>query len=89
MSRNAAQQCCSSYHLCNLVYLFYGREFLSKSKLMLARIRFCSSIGSNLLNIDFSKILLIIGSWLIGLYELASSNGLPGFRIIMICATFR
>jgi hypothetical protein len=48
------------------------------------RIQFASSIVLNL----FSKILLIIGSRLIGLYELASSSGLPGFGIIIICATF-
>jgi hypothetical protein len=52
------------------------------------RIRFSSGIGRNLLSIASSKILLIIGSRLIGLCELASSSGLPGSGIIMICATF-
>jgi hypothetical protein len=52
------------------------------------RIRFPSSIGRNLLSIAFSKIRLIIGSRLIGLYELAFSSGLRGFGIIMKCATF-
>jgi hypothetical protein len=52
------------------------------------RIRFSTSIGRNLLSIAFSKILPSIGSRLIGLYELASCSGLPGFGIIMICATF-
>jgi hypothetical protein len=52
------------------------------------RIRFSSSIERNLLSVAFSKILLIIGSRLIGLYELASSSCIPGYGIIMICVTF-
>jgi hypothetical protein len=34
-------------------------------------------------------ILLITGSKLIGLDEMNSSDGVPGFEIIIICATFR
>jgi hypothetical protein len=52
------------------------------------RIPFSSSIGRNILSEVFSKILLIIGSKLIGLYKPTSSSGLPGFAFIMICATF-
>jgi hypothetical protein len=39
MSRNAAEQYCfflsSSYYPCKSVYLFYGKVFLSKFKLMI------------------------------------------------------
>jgi hypothetical protein len=48
------------------------------------RIRFSSSIGRNLLSIAFLNILLIIGSKLISLYELASSSSFPGFGIFVI-----
>jgi hypothetical protein len=71
----------------HLVYLFYG--FCWNANWWSGMIRFSSSIWRNLLSRVFSKILLIIGSRLIGLYELASSSSLPGFRIIMICTTFR
>jgi hypothetical protein len=49
---------------------------------------FSSSIGRNILSIAFYNILLVIESRLIGLYDLASSNNLPSFGIIMICSTF-
>jgi hypothetical protein len=52
------------------------------------RIRFSSSIGPHLLSIAISKILLIIGNKLIGLYEPTSSSSSPGFGLIMVYATF-
>jgi hypothetical protein len=72
------------------VYVFDGRVLLSNSELMVwvDSIRFSSSTRHNLLSMAFSKILLITGSKLIGLYELTSSGNLPGFGIIMICTTF-
>jgi hypothetical protein len=36
----------------------------------------------------FSNTLSIVGSKLVGLHEPTSSGGLPGFAIIVICATF-
>jgi hypothetical protein len=47
-----------------------------------------SNIRRNLYNIAFSNILPITDSKLIGLYELTSPSGLPGFGVIIICAIF-
>jgi hypothetical protein len=52
------------------------------------RIQFSYSIRCNLLSIAFLKILLIVGSRVISLHELASSSTLTDFGIIMICMTF-
>lgn len=71
---NAAEQY-FSYHMHECGAL------MVKSKLMIYEYFFPKSAE------PFSTALLITGSNLIGLYELGSSGGFPGFGIILIWAT--
>jgi hypothetical protein len=65
-----------------------NRGVLSSETELMIRDEFLSSISFNLFSRSFSNNFDIIGSRDIGLYDVDSWSGLPGFGIMMTSATF-